>query len=331
MRRILAFTVAALTLLAALPASLMAFWHRKPPEPGGEWTGPFKPGEWRAFVGLVREYFERRGQRIEVQDGYVVVGEDEGGGRYGLENVSQVCAGHDRREWPAIIARHFDALHRAEAQARPGGAGRSFEEAKPLLALRLWPEAFLAQVGPEHAIYRQDLPGTLTVLVFDLPETVQQVQPAEAAGWGKSTDELFAVGLDNLRRKPRPQVQRAPLPDGTKVTVLSGSSFFVASEALRLDQFPGCTGRGGALVGVPTRHILVAYPVEDAGVLPAMQLLVPIIIGMFSKGPGSVSPRLYWYREGTFTDMPYTIEGTKVRLSPPDAFVEWLRGTVGGG
>ncbi len=329
-KRICVFTALVLGLPAAVALSLSAFWRREAKEGEGGWTGPFKPGEYRTFVALVRDYLRSRRREIEVRDGYVVEVGGENDSRYGLENLAQVCSGHRTAEWPEIIARHFDMLLRAEAERRAGERERTFEEAKSLLALRLWPAEYLAQVGTEHVICREDLPGTVTVLVFDLPETVQQVQPEEAERWGRSTEELFALALDNQRRKPRPQIQRAALPDSTKVTVFSGNSFFVASEALRLEQFPGCTGRGGALVGVPTRHVLIAYPVEDMGVLRAMPLLVPIIVGMFAKGPGSVSPRLYWYHDKRFTDLPYTIDSKRVRMAPPQDFVEMLKGFAGG-
>lgn len=329
-KRVCALAVLVLGLPGAVALSLSAFWRREPKEASGSWTGPFKPGEYRTFVALVRDYFGSKGREIEVRDGYVVEAGQEKDTRYGLENLAQICSAHRAAEWPEIIARHFDMLLRAEAEHRAGERERTFEEARSLLALRLWPAEYLAQVSSEHVVYREDLPGTVTVLVFDLPETVQQVQPKEAERWGRSTEELFALALDNLRRKPRPQIQRAALPDGAKMTVFSGNSFFVASEALRLDQFPGCTGRAGALVGVPTRHVLIAYPVEDMGVLRAMPLLVPIIVSMFAKGPGSISPRLYWYYDKRFTELPYAVEGKQVRLSPPQAFVEMLKGFAGG-
>ncbi len=327
MRRIAA--LGGLLLAAAYVICTAAFWRRKPKEPA-PWTGPFSPAEYAAFVEVVRAELAALGAEGRLEDGYVTVESSEWRGRYGLENLAQLCRQHPRREWPGIVRAHLASLGRAQ-RAHAAGVARTFDEAAPLLALRLWPAEFLQQVPREHVLYREDLPGTVTVLVYDLPETIQQVRPEETTGWGKATDELFALGLDNVRRKPRPQIRRAELPGGVRLTVFSGNSFFVATEALRLAQFPGCTGRHGALVGVPTRHALLAYPIDGAQVVKAMLLLVPVILGIYGQGPGAVSPRLYWYHEGRFEDLPYILKDRQPQFAPPAEFIALIRSLAGQG
>jgi len=319
--------LALLALLLAFPAvaivALAAFWRRKPQRAPG-WTGPFTPAAYPAFEHLVREELRRQGLEVEIDDGYATVPGRPG--KYGLENLAQACALRERAQWPQIIEAHFAALRRAEAEREALGGARTFEQAAPLLAVRLWPAEFVAQIGPGALVYREDLPGLVTVLVYDLPETIQQVRPEEAAAWGRPGEELFALGLDNLRRKPRPEIRRVAMEGERRVTVLSGTSFFVASECLRLDHFPGCVGRYGAVVGVPTRHIMLAYPVDDAAALEAAGLLVPIVYGMCQQGPGSLSARLYWCYQGRFAEVPYRVEGKTVHIAPPEGLQALVRG-----
>ncbi len=293
---------------------------RGAPEPEQRLSLPVKPNDYRAFTRLVREHLRGQGIEVEIADGYASVPGQPDRGRYGLEGLAQACAARERREWPATIARHFDTLRRAEAEREATGGARSFAQAAPLLAVRLWPEEFLQQIGESAVIFRRDLPGLITVLVYDLPETIQQVRPEEPAAWGKTVDELYALGLDNLRRKPRPEIRRVVLPEGGRVTVFSGQSFFVASDALRLAQFPGCSGRHGALVGLPTRHVLLAYPIDDAAVVKAMPLIVRIILEMARQGPGTLSPRLYWYHDGHYADLPYKPRNGRPQFAPPVEF-----------
>lgn len=303
---------------AACPA---AFWRRKPKAPP-PWTGPLSTSEFAAFAELVLAELRARGVEGRIEDGYVTAESGELSGRYGLENLAQLCHQHDRREWKGIVHAHFAALGRAKRETK---GTRTFEEAQPLLAVRLWPAEYMEQVPREQVTLRQDLAGTLTVLVYDLPDTIRQVRPEEAASWGKSLEELFALGLDNLRRKQRPQIRRAELPGGVRVTVFSGESFFVSSEVLRLDQFPGCVGRHGALVGVPTRHAMLAYPIDGPEVVKAMMLMAPVVLGICGQGPGSISPRVYWYHEGQFTDLPYIVKDRAPQFAPPAEFIELVR------
>ncbi len=313
---------------AALIAAciLCAFWRRPPApeEAPGAWTGPFSRSDYRRFADLVRAYFRAQGVEVTVEDGYVVVAGKKEADRYGLQNLAQLCHGMDPRGWPTAIAGHFDALREAEKGRQAQGGRRTFAEAAPLLAVRLWPAAVLSQIGSDHAIYREDLPGTLSMLVYDLPKSVENVRPEEAATWGKETAELFELGIENVARMSRPQVRRVELPDGQRATMLSGQSFFVATEALRLSRYPGCVGRHGALVSVPTRHILLCYAIEGAGTLKAVGQLIVASRAMCAEGPGSISDRLYWYHDGHYDVLPYNIEGKRVQLAPGPEFTAML-------
>ena len=125
---------------------------------------------------------------------------------------------------------------------------------------------------------------------------------------GQDADELFEIALGQVRENCIPDKSDQELTPDVTIRLLSDESFFVASHALLLDDHPECIGAFGSLIGVPHRHVLLAYPIEDLHVVQAINLLIPIILGMERDGPGSISPRLYWYRDGDYQDLPYRIE-----------------------
>jgi hypothetical protein len=45
---------------------------------------------------------------------------------------------------------------------------------------------------------------------------------------------------------------------------------------------------------------------------------------MFEQGPGSISPDLYWWREGSVTLLPSQFDGSNIQFMPPDEFVQAL-------
>jgi hypothetical protein len=43
---------------------------------------------------------------------------------------------------------------------------------------------------------------------------------------------------------------------------------------------------------------------------------------MFEEGPGSLSPSLYWWRNGAFTVIPTRLQKGELTISPPPDFVD---------
>jgi hypothetical protein len=45
---------------------------------------------------------------------------------------------------------------------------------------------------------------------------------------------------------------------------------------------------------------------------------------MEREGPGSITPNLYWYRDGRFTLLPYEIANKQFNFRPPDELVDLM-------
>ncbi|MCI0639108.1 MAG: hypothetical protein L0Y72_28305 [Gemmataceae bacterium] len=291
------------------------------------WADFFTAAQYQRFRQLVSDYFTQQNRSFDFGDGVIKVedGDDGAKQQYGLMNLAQMCHRNDEAEWAEIIADHFRTMEKSQKEQKVLEQRiDDFSRVEELLAVRIWPEDYLDSLDRDKLLHRQDLPGTISALVFDLPSSVRNVTPEEAESWGKSTDELFTIGLANVKENCIPNISEEELGEGVRLTLFADESFFVASHALLLEEHPDAIGAFGALLGIPHRHVLLAYPIEDSRVLQAVQMMIPIIMGMERDGPGSISRRLYWYNQGDFTDLAYKLEGNTLNFAPPDDFVEML-------
>ncbi|MBV8880801.1 MAG: hypothetical protein JO332_12595 [Planctomycetaceae bacterium] len=289
-----------------------------------EWARFFTPEEYRAFVEELSLELGRRSLRFELGDGTVTVTPPSGEpADYGLLNLAQTCHATPRVEWAPTIREHFDNAFRSsrDAQEIDARADR-LDNVREWLKVRLYHTDYLSQMGDSGLIHRQPADGLVETLVYDLPGSVRTVPPDHARGWGVPVDELFRLGLANVRaERPGPVLQTFDVGKGAVIRALVGDSFFTASHILFLEEHLGKTPEFGALVAVPHRHAALFYPIADLGVMAAVNSMIPIAFGMYQEGPGSLSSGLYWWRPGRLTLLPTKVTAQSITFSPPDEFV----------
>ena len=294
-----------------------------------EWASFFTAEQYAVFLECVHRHFAERNTRVSIDEGVLRL-KAATEGAFGLLNLAQICRAAEEHDWPRIVQEHFDEVLAAyEGVGAPEARIADFEAVSDRVAVRVWPEGLLAELGrkpDEMLIWRSDMEGTVTVLVLDLPTSVKNIRPDEAAPWGKSTGDLFALGLANLPKLCTPRVVLHDLPNGQPSRLLTGDELYVASYALLLDGFPECVGTHGALVGVPNRHAVISCPIEDLRIVGALGVTIQAVCAMAQQGPGTITDNVYWYRDGKFTQLPYEIDGNELNFEPPDEFVEMLNG-----
>ncbi len=96
-----------------------------------------------------------------------------------------------------------------------------------------------------------------------------------------------------------------------------------------MQDHPQLIGTYGSLVGVPHRHAVLIYPIENIEVVKVITNLIPIITGMYSEGPGSLSPDLFWHRDGILEQLPYQLEDNTIQFTPTERFLEMLNSLAG--
>ncbi len=292
--------------------------------PPPDWADFFTGQAYEAFLQLVLDYFQVREIDVAVGDGILV--DQERDIHFGLQNLAQMCHRSNQSDWPEIIEMHFGSLWDAEEERKSlDRKKQDFSKIRELLAVRLWPADYLSSLAQVDIVYREDIEGTVSVLVYDLQNSIIQVATSDAALWGRETEELFEIGLQNTWRSKPPDVSMEALGDGVQVAVFQGHSFYVATHALLLEDYAGYVGTYGSLIIIPHRHAMVCYPIEDVNVINALDKLIIIALQMYNEGPGSISPRLYWYENGRFTDLPYQItDDRQLHFAPPEEFLALL-------
>lgn len=295
------------------------------------WADFFTPGQYKIFLDSVERYWRGLGREPSIVDGVLHLPgpeEDEDDVHHlGLQNLSQVCNQCPMDDWPEIVSSHFETLASAQSdQEDLADKIEEFDAIKHLLAIRLYDASYLESCE-DAWVYREDLQGTISALVFDLPTSIRQVAPSEAKAWDLPQDELFRIALENVHGAYSEgwDSELIEVVPGLKVTATMGDDFFAPTKALLFPHTPDVVGTHGALVGIPHRHVLLSYPIEDLEVVRAVNALIPVVLGMHQEGPGSLSSMLHWYRPGGgFVGLPTAQGDDGLIFTPPDEFVDLL-------
>jgi hypothetical protein len=162
---------------------------------------------------------------------------------------------------------------------------------------------------PEDAFYvREMLDDTKTILVLDYPSSIEHVLKTNAADWKKAEDELFDRALKNIQETyHRVVIPYEGHPNAGMLT-LSGEDAFKTSAVLYLEEYPALQGTHGALVALPDKDTFLCKPIEDDLSLEVgMEFLVHFTDETYYKSESPISRQIYWYINGEFTVIPYSI------------------------
>jgi hypothetical protein len=284
------------------------------------WADFMKPDEYAQFRRLTDDWLRQRaGSFREIDGGGLEIPSEQGEPRvFGLANLAQKCHLLPRREWAAQIDGHFGGLFASTATT----PDPDFDDVKSIIKVRIYPDDY---APPDEVrkmlVSRPVAPGMLAALVIDYPKTIATVNPDRLEKWGRTADELLELGLANVRAQDVPD--RA-IVENTSIRLLSGDSFFVATWVLMLEEHLEPVPEHGALVIVPNRHAVLFQPIVDVSIVNAVGLLLGIADAQCRQGPGSISPNLYWWKDGHLTLLPSNREGGQFQFIPPDDFVALL-------
>ncbi|WP_338694837.1 immunity 49 family protein [Streptomyces sp. Q6] len=250
------------------------------------------------------------------------------GRRHPLTNLAQSCAAAPEEHWPELVDAHFDSL----AEASQGG--ESAEELLARTCLRLVAPGTLsaADAAAGFGYLRGVADGLHLALALDAPTSVRLLTDEDVARAG--ADELWAAARRNLVRAPM-RSEEVRLDGHPVLYSVYGDSPFVSSKALVLPEVVAeVTGRrmpeAGALVVVPTRHLLAFHPIVDGSAADAVNDLATYAFRAHQDGPGSLSPRVYWWHGGRLTSLTAVDhEARAFAQEPPAALVDILKALRG--
>ncbi len=294
------------------------------------WARTLGAQGYRTFIALVEGYFAAKNIAIQLDPEEGVVRPSPGileqSSVFGLQNIAQSCSQADRDRWHELIHAHFDTVFGQATEQTEQNAltmdVSNFGHIRTQLRARLYPVDLLSQ--SVEAVHRPGPDGTVEVLVLDLPRSVRTVARSEANAWPTDDDELFAIGRANLTQTGKLTDNTVPVQPGVDLHLYTGDAFYAGSHALILQTYLPADLPHGVLVGFPKRDVLLAHHIHNIGVTEAIGAMLQAILGMYRDGPGSLSPNLYWFRNGEFTLLPYQLHEESLDFSPPDAFVDML-------
>jgi hypothetical protein len=242
---------------------------------------------------------------------------------YGLSNLAQLCHAVGRKGWQEAIANHFENLFvAADAEAELAEIARDFEGIRSMLKVRIYAGASLGGMDAGEPVSWELASGLTAAFVYDLPTTVRTASADHIESWGKSREELLSVAIENVRADA---VETQPMGDGASAPIACfADHFFAASHAFLLGERVPRDANGSAVFAVPHRHTLVYAPLVDLGVIESINRIIVTAGSMFQQGPGSISPGVYWWRNGSATLLPSEFDGREVHFAPPDEFVQVL-------
>lgn len=193
------------------------------------------------------------------------------------------------------------------------------------------PEALTPDIAGDLRYARVVAEDLVLAYAYDGPTSVRILTDHDLARDG--LEDLGQVAHANLADVPV-TYDEVPMEGRGTLHSVYGDSHFVATKALYLSDLAlRVTGkslpRAGALVVVPTRHLLAFHPIADGSVVDAANDLASYALGAYEDGPGSLSPRVYWWHRGGLTSVTVFDEGTRtLSLQPPPRLLGMMKGLV---
>jgi hypothetical protein len=279
-----------------------------------EWGRLFDEAGYAAFLDAVRNELAARDKRFELHEAFARIGDWD----LPLLPVAQRCAGAPRSDWPAIVKQELEARFAEEKLGRELDSLRGdFAKARGALKLRVQRTETL-RPGTISAPIAGDLHA---VLVVDLPSFVTPVRAADLTSWERPAPELVAVALENVKTKERVEINPMEIASA-RLFAVTGGSVFVATLGLAAEDLLGAGTPFGALVAMPSAHIVLCHSIADARSLRVLDAMAAGALQAYEGGPSPLSPDLFWKRGDRFLALPVGREEGEVKCGLPREFDE---------
>ncbi|MCL2296031.1 MAG: hypothetical protein FWC29_02985 [Methanomassiliicoccaceae archaeon] len=284
-----------------------------------EWASVMDEKRYSAFISAIDDYFKRRGEPYTIDDGTVNVGS----WKFGLTNIVQICAAQDPKEYPEMVEHHFALMVENEA-FEASLVPDDFEKIKQYIGVRLYGEDYISRFGEDIMIRRPFAEDVFAALIFDFPQTIKNISRSDADKWNISDNELFDIGIENIRRNYQLQAQEVVL-GGDTVFTIETEHFFASNILFDIERNKRFIGKGGAIIGIPTRSLAAIYPINDMKVVNVLSAFFDFVPRFYAGGPGSLTWQIFWYRDGRYEPLKYET-GKKIKFTPSEAFLSLLNG-----
>lgn len=287
-----------------------------------DWALPLgTPERFRSFMNLIDGYFRKKGLKVEITPDGVRTSEPES--VFGYDNLLQSCVGLDVVAMKQQVTGHFDSLMRGLLDSDALALQlHDWNFAKDRLRIRLWDEThFHKQV---QGVVRKDVPGLLSVLSIDTPDSIMTAGDDLPKRWNVEIDELFRIALANSLAEFNPDrhLFQSERPDGP--FALEDQSLCFASLVLDPAKLQELCGKHGAFIALPIRNTILVAPFVTLADMSDLNVIYGLCVGIHKQGPGSLSERVWWVKDGRWIEIDISMHEKRIVVRPPEEFVEYL-------
>jgi hypothetical protein len=289
------------------------------------WSNDFSNEEFEVFLNQITDYFTEKSKEITIyaEEGYLTIDGDSG--QYGIQNLADNYRASDEADRKEVVQEHFDRIELMHKnKAKLDAEVEDYNAAKKYLKVKLYDQSYFNH-KPDAIITRNDFDGVKTVLVFDFPDAVQNVNPELIEKWKKPLKELFDYALKNTLTEEAGEFVEQEFQD-FKALICEGESFFTTTHALDLQSHPECIGAYGSIVAIPNRHTMLCHPFESTDAVVAIGKIIQLNHIINAQGPGPIGDHVYYYKDENFVKIGQKIDEKSGTLSviPPNELVEAL-------
>ncbi len=285
--------------------------------------------DYKELVDLSVKKISEKFTVISVKDGFVALEDGSGYRGFNLHNVILKSVDIDRKDWPLLIQDHFNSLFSVEEEKGLVNMD-DFESIQKYLSIRIYLKELVAENGgPEKFIIREDLDGTYTVLMLDLPSTFSPISADISQTWGKTKDELFRMAQDNVNKQALEKMSKTFKNDSVEVEIhFLSNDDYAASCALDLEKnAPEMLGEWGAVLAIPNKGIVnlcTVSPEKPLDFVLFIQLTHNVVKDFYMKHPQPVSTDFFWYYKGEFTKILVVEEAGNISVINPMGLTELM-------
>ncbi|MFD9827997.1 hypothetical protein ACFWXB_11040 [Tsukamurella tyrosinosolvens] len=272
---------------------------------------------------LSRTVLAEKGFEAEVRGDHVLTAD---GRTFGLDNLMRKVRGAGPAEWDGVVREHFAAM------LRPPDEEPDEAQMRERIIARLWDvTATDGRMSFDYALEWQ--PGVAELLAVDYPDRVSILSDGsvrEMAPLGPWYDRARRNLWRELTETAEVRVETVE-HDGHRFQCALSESVYTASGALLLADLlsrwvPDIDLSGGVLFAVPFRNQLAFAACSSAEAALGGLMLLPVFAANgYSDGVGPVSPNVYYWRDGTVTQIS-GISDDALNVTPPPELLEIING-----
>jgi hypothetical protein len=290
-------------------------------------TGPSEANDYpEAFVQAVRQAAAAVGWQFRGEDPDGLEFVDRAGVRQsiGLKKFFHRFRDHDPAEWPTRVADYLRTV--IGLTTAPVNDDLNAQAEHVLVRLgQPYPRA------PGLAVWSRPLPetGLAVMLVIQEGAGLRFVREDMVEASGRSGDEWYERGLENLRRLTPPGSLRLMEPESGLLACCVGDAHD-GSRALLLESLLPEPAPHGVLASVPRRDALLALPLNRQALQQqSLALLKVFTQNQHDEATHPISADIFWVRDGIWRPFGIELGQDGVQVRPPEELVDTLRALLG--